>query len=104
MTRSTGSRTSWRETASGRRTWRPAATPAVRGRRTRMADPPKRRLRTQVGADTDERFLAWAGAVRACVEAVEPVANEAREKERVLRALLRGPAPDAAAIGALVIE
>jgi len=69
-----------------------------------MADPPKRRLRTQVGADTDERFLAWAGAVRACVEAVEPVANEAREKERVLRALLRGPAPDAAAIGALVIE
>ena len=69
-----------------------------------MADTRKRRLRAEVGAETDERFPAWAGAVRASVEAVERLADEAREKERVLRALLRGPAPDAAAIGALVIE
>src|SRR5439155_1239292 len=33
-----------------------------------------------------------------------PPTDEAREKERMLRGLLRGPAPDAAAIGALVIE
>ena len=69
-----------------------------------MADTRKRRLHAEVSAETDERFPAWAGAVRASVEAVERLADEAREKERVLRALLRGPAPDAAAIGALVIE
>ena len=50
------------------------------------------------------RFPAWTGAVRASVAAVERAADEAREKERLLRTLLRSPAPDPAAVGALVIE
>ena len=69
-----------------------------------MVETRKPRLRAEVGAEREERFSAWTGAVRASVEAVERLADEALEKERMLRGLLRGPAPDAAAIGALVIE
>jgi hypothetical protein len=52
---------------------------------------------------TDE-FAAWAGRVRAAVETVDRLADAARRKEALVRRLLRRPAPDAAAIGALVIE
>ena len=69
-----------------------------------MADWRPRRRRAEVAADTEQRFRTWTGAVRASVAAVERLADEAREKERLLRALLRRPAPDAAAIGAVVIE
>ena len=50
------------------------------------------------------RFPAWTGAVRASVAAVERAADEACEKEHLLRTLLRSPAPDPAAVGAVVIE
>ena len=63
-----------------------------------------RRLRVEVRARTHTRFPPWTATVRASVDAVQRLADEAHEKERMLRELLHRPSPDAAAIGLLVIE
>ena len=61
-------------------------------------------MSSRLRARTRPRFPPWTAAVRASVDAVQRLADEAREKERVLRKLLHRTSPDAAAIGSLVIE
>src|SRR5712691_10458953 len=62
------------------------------------------RIRRSGGGLRQARFRAWTGIVRASVDLVEGLVAEARMKERRLRDLLSSPAPDPAAIGALVIQ
>ena len=59
---------------------------------------------TEARSALPAHFTAWTARIRAAVAAVERVAEEARQKERLVRQLLRRPAPDPAVIGALVIE
>ena len=51
----------------------------------------------------EDRFHAWAAAVRACV-AIQALAQQSWEEEQALEHLLRSPDPDPAAIGRLTLD